>query len=220
MELKELLTTAMNVMGQEKELSEIEAKAKKNVESVENSINPLGWVASIIIAIIVSFIVTVVIAIFSHWNWFIFFGILIVLTLVLYYTSRSSSEKARQTYDMDIANARRALDEATAALEAFHNSEDYIYIMEHFPKAYYSVDCIMIFCQYAENCRADTLKEAINLYEAEKRDAEKLELQKKQLEATLKASEESKAIAEKQLKISKKQKDIQNWAAWGIWMKK
>lgn len=215
MELKILLNKVMNVMAKEKEYSSIVKNGDETLKGIEIGATDLGWPYAIVWGIILTGIVSILM-LFDEFIWQVAFIVFIVTTLLAKPISHSRAMKKKLTFEEDYNAAKEKIRDAQEKLDALYQSGDYSIVQKEFPKKYMTPEIIMIFCEYAEDKRADTLKEAINLYEAEKRDNERMELQRKQLEAAMKSAN----LAEKSYKVAKKTHSTASWAAWGIWMKK
>lgn len=63
-------------------------------------------------------------------------------------------------------------------LQSICEEESSRFMMEYLPKDYCNLDAVSCFISYLENKRADTFKEAINVYEDEKHKSEMREMQK------------------------------------------
>nr|WP_326184708.1 hypothetical protein [uncultured Oscillibacter sp.] len=94
------------------------------------------------------------------------------------------------------------------SMEKLVDSNETKTMQQLIPAVYTTVDAVAFFITALKNQRADSLKEAINLYETEKHNREMLDMQQQELEMLAQSIELGKAQLDAQQQILEKEKSI------------
>lgn len=134
----------------------------------------------------------------------------VIVAVVVYITlniilSPGAKRKAEKAYWDNIPPLMEKEKKCKEVLFNLCKKEESEQTLAAVPEAYTSEICLMFFVDVIQNCRADSLKEAINLYESHLTKMREWELQCAQLEALLKANK----ISEEQAKIQRAQLQAQ-----------
>lgn len=122
---------------------------------------------------------------FSIWT-----GVCVFLSSISVFLLMNRRRKIHQE-DLDelefakktVTTARKGVEDAYAVIRDISKEENTKFMVEFLPQPYATLDAVSSFITYLENRRADTLKEAMNIYEAEKQNQKMQELQQINLEA-------------------------------------
>ena len=141
-------------------------------------------------------------AIFGSGNLLIFIislVIALILSTVIVYGRQVSREmKAEDAQKAQEPALRGELAKKAAELRRIADPEAVRQIQSVIPAVYATVDALTFFLTALNNMRADTLKEAINLYEAEKHNREMREMQQQEL-----------ALLNQSIELGQKQAELQ-----------
>ena len=116
-----------------------------------------------------------------------------------------AKRKAEKAYQDNMPSLKMKETQCKNNLSNLCKTEEIERTLDVVPETYTSEPCLMFFIDVIKNCRADNLKEAINLYEAHLIKLREWELQCAQLEALLQANK----ISEEQAKIQRAQLQAQ-----------
>lgn len=113
--------------------------------------------------------------------------VIVMLKCVTLPNNKKKKQKAQEYLETELPKQQKIIQQKKDELEALVNSEQAAILVETIPEDYASVDAVSSFILYIKNQRADSLKEAINLYEEELHRQQMIEMQQEQL-ATLETS--------------------------------
>lgn len=105
-------------------------------------------------------------------------------------------EQSKQYYNEKYPDVEKRKNEIKNAAKVFFNSPVFIEAQEVIPRDYFDIESVENITKMIENRRADTLKEAINMYEDHLHKTRIEEMQKQQVIATQEAADAQKQTAQ------------------------
>ena len=153
----------------ENEVSELEKKGRAEAKCLPNKWKiGIGIAAGLIFFICVaddgSFIGSIILAVIMYF----FLKILIISPLYAKVICDKEVEAKYQVFAQEyIAPKRALLEKQLQEINDYLNTEECQWAGNALPKKYFTYPTIQAIIQYLQSCRAETLKEALNLYEEE-----------------------------------------------------
>lgn len=183
--------------GIEKAIEGIKKKTK-DIENKSGIITYVGTVISTLLGIVVFQFIGLIVGIIA--GWFIFS--IIDATV----NGKKNSEKAQLYYNENYPPLENKRNESLNKAKRFFNSAKFAEARAVIPDDYFDSASAEYLVKAVENKRAESIKEAINLYEEYLYRSRMEEMQKQQLEASQEAAKAQKEIAKaakEQVKTSK-----------------
>lgn len=153
----------------ENELKELEKKGKAEAKTLpKNWKIGIGLIAGFIFCISVTddgpFMGSIILAVIMYFLMKLFASSLLYGT---FFCEKEVEAKYQVFAQKHIAPKQAILDRQLQEINAYLNTEECQWASKALPQNYFTYSTIQSIIQYLQSCRAETLKEALNLYEEE-----------------------------------------------------
>lgn len=214
---RELLEKIRELKNQENNLMDQLNEANDKVEWLEHKIststqNVLGDILlGAILGAVIGFLVNLVA---STGFWIPFAITLVAIVVVSHFITKANAKN----FETDVApiapRIKAAYESALSALTQFQASDEYKTTIGTIPAKYMAPEVWIIIEDYFDTHRADTFKEAFNLFESESKMNELLNVQKEQLKKMAENNAMAAEMVEQNERMMKYQKAIKKSSKW------